>query len=181
MSQVSRLARKLLLTSFLLLVVIAGSGFTSQDKPFTIWTKFNAQSPQNTQDKWLAETLKDFTTQTGKAVTHVSQPFDQINSKLNLAVQAEGAVPDLSYVDGQQLGFFVQNGTLTDLTNYVKNASWFKDLNPAALASCTTPDGKILCVPSSVATTLIYYWTDGFPQGFPATTDKMLDIAKILK
>ena len=150
-------------------------------KPFTVWTKFNAQSPQNTQDQWLADALKEYTTQTSKQVTAVTQPFDQINSKLNLAVQAGGDVPDVSYVDSQQLGFFTQNGTLMDLTDFVKNASWYKDLSPQALATCTNAAGKILCVPTSTATTLIYYWKDGYPNGFPATTDQLLAQAKDLK
>ncbi len=162
-----------------LVIVLAACG--SQSKPFTVWTKFNAQSPQNTQDQWLADALKEYTAQSGKQVTHVVQPFDQINSKLNLAVRAGGDVPDVSYVDSQQIGFFTQNGTLTDLTDFVKNASWYKDLNPASLASCTNSTGKILCVPTSTATTLIYYWKDAYPSGFPTTTDQLLAAAKDLK
>src|SRR5690242_1215090 len=74
--------------------------------PITIWTKFNDQNPQNTQDQWLAAALKDYTDKTGNKVTNVNQPYDQINSKLNVAVQAGGDVPDVSYVDSQQLGFY---------------------------------------------------------------------------
>src|SRR5579859_2440466 len=149
--------------------------------PLTVWTKFNADSPQNTQDQWLADALKEYTTQSGVQVQHFTQPYDQINSKLNLAVRAGANVPDVSYVDGQQVGFFIQNGTLTDLTDYVKNASWYKDLSPAALQGCTAPDGKILCVPTSAATTLIYYWKDAYPDGFPDTTAKLLDAAKAIQ
>ncbi len=129
----------------------------------------------------MADTLKAYTSKTSKPLNHVAQPYDQINAKLNLAVKSGGDVPDLSYMDSQQIGFFVQNGTVQDLTDYVKNAPWFKDLSPAALAACTAPDGRILCVPTSVATTLIYYWKDLYPNGFPATTDKLLAAAKDLK
>lgn len=152
-----------------------------QQKPIIFWTKFNDQNPQNTQDAWLASLLKEYRSKTGNEVTNVAQPYDQINTKLNVAVQAGGEVPDLSYVDSQQMGFFTQNGTLTDLTAYVKSAPWYKDLSPAALASCTGPDGKILCVPTSVASTLIYYWKDLYPNGLPTTTDKFLEAAKALK
>lgn len=149
--------------------------------PLTIWTKFNADSPQNTQDQWLADALKEYTTQSGVQVQHFTQPYDQINSKLNLAVRAGANVPDVSYVDGQQVGFFIQNGTLMDLTDYVKNAAWYKDLTSASLQGCTTSDGKILCVPTSAATTLIYYWKDGYPNGFPATTVQFLVQAKAIQ
>ncbi len=98
-----------------------------------------------------------------------------------MAVRAGGDVPDVSYIDSQQVGFFTQNGTLTDLTDWVKGASWYNDLNPQALASCTAPDGKIVCVPNSTAATLIYYWKAMYPDGFPATFDKLMDAAEALK
>src|SRR5947207_13024795 len=148
---------RLLLSSRLLLILLccalSAAGITQSraqgsQKPITIWTKFNDQNPQNTQDQWLAAALKEYKDQSGNSVTNVVQPYDQINSKLNVAVLAGGDVPDVSYVDTQQLGFFVQNGTLTDLTDFVKNAAWFKDLAPSSLAGCTPPDGKILGVPT---------------------------------
>src|SRR5581483_6592415 len=125
--------RRLLLACTLL--VLAGCG-SSSSKPFTIWSKFNAQTPQNSQDRWLADTLKEYTTKTGKPLNHVARPYDQINAQLNLAVRSGGDIPDLSYMDSQQIGFFVQNGTVQDLTDYVKNAPWYKDISPAALAAC---------------------------------------------
>jgi multiple sugar transport system substrate-binding protein len=177
--------RRLTILLSLFALLSGGMRLTSaqpaKQPPITIWTKFNDQNPQNTQDQWLAAALKDYSQQTGNQVTNVTQPYDQINSKLNVAVQAGGDIPDLSYVDSQQLGFYEKNGTLVDLTDYVKNAAWFKDLTPAALANCTAPDGKILCVPTSTASTLVYYWTGAYPQGFPSTTDALLAAAKDLK
>src|SRR4051812_16366129 len=66
-----------------------------QAKTVTIWTKFNDQNPQNTQDQWLADALKEYTSATGVTVDSVTQPYDQINSKLNIAVRAGGSVPDV--------------------------------------------------------------------------------------
>src|SRR5258708_1551043 len=153
----------------------------AKQKPITLWTKFNDANPQNTQDQWLADALKEYTTTTGNKVTSVTQPYDQINSLLNVAVREGSDVPDVSYVDSQQVGFFTQNGTLTDLTDWVKGAKWYADLNSQALASCTAPDGKILCVPNSTAATLIYFWKDMYPNGFPPTVDKLMVAAKALK
>src|SRR5689334_16616251 len=83
----------------------------SQAQPFTIWAEFNAQSPQNTQDQWMADTLKKYKDKIGAPITYVSQPYDQIDAKLNLAVRSGGTIPDVSYVHSQHIGFFVQNGT----------------------------------------------------------------------
>jgi multiple sugar transport system substrate-binding protein len=160
---------------------IAVRAQSSKAAPITIWTKFNDQNPQNSQDKWLAAALKEYMDKTGNKVTNVNQPYDQINSKLNIAVQSHGDVPDLSYVDSSKLGFYTQNGILMDITDYVKAAPWFKNLRPVALASCTTPDGKILCVPTGLQNTLVYYMKDLYPNGFPATTDALLEAAKDLK
>jgi multiple sugar transport system substrate-binding protein len=146
-----------------------------------LWTKFNDQNPQNTQDQWLKGSLEAFAAETGLAITNTFQPYDQINSKLNVAVQAGGSVPDVSYIDSTQLGFFYQNGTLTDLTDWVTSSGWYNDIEPNALAACTGPDGKIYCVPSTTAAHFMYYWNDFFPDGLPADTDAFLAAAAKLK
>ncbi len=170
-----------LLTVLVLMLSAIGVNAQSKAEPITLWTKFNDQSPQNSQDEWLAKALADYTAKTGNSVTNVFKPFDQINSNLNVAVQAKGDVPDLSYVDTQNIPFFVKNGVLTDLTDYVKGTSWFKDLDAGALAACTGSDGKIYCVPTSIAGVATYYWKDFYPNGFPATAQDLLAAAKDLK
>ncbi|MBE7511541.1 MAG: extracellular solute-binding protein [Anaerolineales bacterium] len=158
------------------------SGAAAQTQPpLTLWTKFNDQNPQNTQDKWLKSTLADYKAKTGNDVTNIFQPYDQINEKLNVAVLAGGSVPDVSYVDSQRLGFFAQNGTLTDLTEWVKGSTWYADLSPQAVEACTTPDGKILCVPTSAANHFMYYWKDYYPDGVPADTESFLKMAAEMK
>ncbi len=150
--------------------------------PVTLWTKFNDANPQNTQDQWLAAALASFKTDTNIEITNVFVPYDQINSKVNLAVQAGGDVPDVSYVDvSTNLGFFIENGTLTDITDYVKAAPWYADLNPAALNGCTDAEGRIYCVPSIISGRLSYYWTSAYPDGAPVDTDAMLAAAEGLK
>src|SRR5262249_37540198 len=83
----------------------------AQQKTTTIWTRFNDANPQNSQDQWLADALKEYSAATGTAVTNVNQPYDQINSKLNVAVHSGGEVPDAAFIDSQQIGFFSQNAT----------------------------------------------------------------------
>lgn len=146
-----------------------------------LWTKFNDQNPQNTQDKWLAQMIADYEADTGVKIVNTFQPFDQINAKLNVAVQANGEVPDISYVDSQQLGFFEQNGTLMDLTEWAKSRPWFADVDPSAMAACTTPSGQILCIPAHTAVHFLYYWKDIYPDGVPTTTDDMLKFAAAFK
>lgn len=170
--------RMTLLALVSLLVLLTGAGLSSaQDDTLQIWTKFNDQEPQNTQDVWMQDTITEYAEATGVTLENTFLPFDQINSRLNLAALAGGDVPDVSYVDSQYLGLYFNNGTLMDLTEFVQNAEWFDDIDPIALAACTAPDGAILCVPSTTAVHFMYYWTDYYPDGFPATTDEMLAAA----
>ncbi len=132
----------------------------------TIWTKYNSASPQNVQDEWMAALIAEYQADQGVAINNVTRPFDTINVDLNLALLAGGDVPDLSYVDANQLSPFAINGTLMDLTEFVNSAPWKDDLSPSALAACTAPDGQILCIPTVTQGTLMYYWTAAFPEGF---------------
>ena len=153
----------------------------AQDNKLTIWTKFNADNPQVASDRWLQKVIADYQTDKGVALENTFVAYNEINTRLNVAVTAGGVVPDVSYVDSASVGFYSNNGTLVDLTDFVKNASWYGDLDPIALASCTAPDGKILCVPTTTTNYFTYYWKDTYPDGFPATTDDLLKFAPNLK
>jgi ABC-type glycerol-3-phosphate transport system substrate-binding protein len=166
----------LLPLSFLLVAPLA-----AQDEPLTIWSRFNTQNPQVLSDEWLAGLLVDYAGETGQTIENTFYPFDQINTTLNIAVQTGTNIPDAAYLDTEQVSFFYNNGTLTDLTGFVTNASWYNDLEPASLATCTAPDGSILCVPSTTSHYYVYYWTSAYPDGYPATTADFLAIAPSIR
>jgi multiple sugar transport system substrate-binding protein len=109
------------------------------------------------------------------ALKNVTRPYDTINTDLNLALLSGGDIPDVSYIDATALSPFVINGTLLDLTEFVNSAAWKADLDPAALAACTAPDGKIYCVPTITQGTLTYYWTAAFPKGFDGSFEGLAD------
>ncbi len=142
-----------------------------------VWTKFNADNPQVTSDRWLVQTIEDYRAATGITVENTYVVYNEINTRLNVAVQSGGDIPDVSYVDSQNIGFYYNQGTLTDLTEFVTSASWYDDLDPAALQACTAPSGEILCVPTTTTNFFTYYWADVYPNGYPATTDEFLALA----
>jgi multiple sugar transport system substrate-binding protein len=157
----------------LIVVFALGLGAVSAQDTVTIWTKFNSDSPQNTQDEWMAALIEAYAADTGVALDNVTRPFDTINTDLNLAILAGGDVPDVSYIDATALSQFIVNESLMDLTEFVTSAEWYSDLSPSALAACTTPDGMIVCVPTISQGTLSYYWTDAFPEGFDGSIDQL--------
>lgn len=172
-----------LLVAVVMIASLSGAGRVRAADEIILWTKFNDQNTTdpNSQDKWIAQALKDFTAKTGQKITNVVQPFDQINSKLNLAVQSKGDVPDVSYIDTQSLPFFIKNGALQDMSAYVKAAPWYKNISPSALTTCTAPDGKIYCVPTSLAGASTYFWTSAYPNGFPKTAQELLVASREIK
>jgi multiple sugar transport system substrate-binding protein len=169
----------LLLTLF----IVGGVGFAAaqSDETLTIWTKFNADNPQVSTDTWLARTIEQYQSESGVTLENTFVPYNEINTRLNVAVQSGGDIPDVSYVDSQNLGFYANNGTLTDLTAFVTSAEWYADLDPAALAACTTPAGEILCVPTTTTNFFTYYWSDVYPDGYPATTEAFLSAAPAIR
>src|SRR5690349_17374950 len=153
----------------LLLLLVSGV-VGAQEKTLTIWTVYNSDSPQNDQDKWMAGLIADYKAE-GVTLKNVTRPFDTISTDLNLALLAGGDVPDVSYVDAAALSPFAINGTLTDLRDFINQAPWRDDLDPVALAACTTPTGEVLCIPTTMATTLTYYWKDAYPNGFDGSIE----------
>ena len=49
-----------LLAVLLVLVALSISAVGAQDKTLTIWTVYNADSPQNDQDKWMAALIAEY-------------------------------------------------------------------------------------------------------------------------
>ncbi len=171
---------KLLVTCVCLLCITMGvwaSGgketVATENKTINIWTKFNDTNPQNTQDEWLARIIKDFEAETGYKIVNTFVPYDQIVQKLNLAVQAGGNVPDLSYVD-QDIDFFARNGVLMDITEYMEKAPWYADVSLVALQGVIASDGKKYAIPTLLGGHMLYYWTAAYPDGPPRTTEDLL-------
>ncbi len=158
------------LALLLVLVVLSVSTVGAQDKTLTIWTVYNSDSPQNDQDKWMAALIEEYKTE-GVTLKNVTRPFDTISVDLNLALLAGGDVPDVSYVSAAALSPFAINGTLTDLRDFISQAAWKDDLDPVALAACTAPTGEVLCIPTTMATTLTYYWKDAYPNGYDGSIE----------
>ena len=98
------------------ITAVAPQSARAQDNKLTIWTKFNADNPQVASDRWLQKVIADYQTDKGVALENTFVAYNEINTRLNVAVTAGGQVPDVSYVDSANVGFYSNNGTLVDLT-----------------------------------------------------------------
>lgn len=162
--------RNRVLALLLIVVLISVGAVRAQEKTLIIWTVYNSDSPQNDQDKWMAQLIEDYKAE-GVTLKNVTRPFDTISTDLNLALLAGGDVPDVSYVSAAAISPFAINGTLTDLRDFIDQAPWKDDLDPVALSACTTPDGEVLCIPTTMATTLTYYWKDAYPNAYDGSIE----------
>lgn len=149
--------------------------------PLNVWTRFNVETPQVLSDEWFAQLLTDYAATTDTPLNHVFYPYDQINAAVNIAVQTGVNVPDVAYIDTEQIGFYSNTGALIDLREWIEQSAWYDDLDPTALQTCTAPNGEILCVPSTTSHYYTYYWTSAYPQGFPQDVDALLSMADALK
>ncbi len=161
--------------------IFAGGSSDDATNEITIWTKYNSENPENNRDKWMKNTIDVYLEETGNSINNIFVPYDQINSKLNVAVSAGAEVPDLSYIDSQQQAFYISNATLMDITKLVKGSTWYDEISPRALGACTAPDGTVLAVPLNIGTRVSYVWSEAWPNGFPSTVSGFLTEAERLK
>lgn len=152
------------------------------------WYQYDAtnEDPKNDEavgNAYLRTTIPKFNEEFKGKLTWVNQPqqWQKMSTSLVAAVQAGGEVPDVMHTGASDLALFIKNGTVEDLTDWIKAQSWFADLDPAAVATCTGPDGRIYCVPVAETPSLVFYWKGYFPDGFPKTADEFLTRAEALK
>jgi multiple sugar transport system substrate-binding protein len=140
------------------------------------------QANERVGNFYLARAIPQFNEQFAGQYVWENVPRDY-NLVLDLvaAVQNNGDIPDIMRTATSDLPTFIVNNTVQDLTDFVQSAPWFADLDPAAVAACTGPDGKIYCVPVSQSPYVVFYWAERYPDGFPTTPEAFLDQAETLK
>ena len=159
-------------------------------KDFITWYQYDEKNEDPASDErvgnqYLRDTIPQFNEAFAGKWNWVNQPkaWDKMLMELVAAVQAGGEVPDL-YEIGTGSGDVVllyMNGALQDLRGWAEAQPWFADMDAAALAACTGPDGALYCIPVAERPHLVYVWKDRFPNGFPKTPEEFVTEAERLK
>lgn len=159
-------------------------------KDFITWYQYDEKNEDPASDErvgnqYLRDTIPVFNEAFTGKWNWVNQPkaWDKMAVELVAAVQSGGDVPDL-YEIGTGSGdivLFYKNGTLQDLRAWAETQPWFADMDEAALAACTGPDGGLYCIPVAERPQLVYVWKDRFPNGFPKTPEEFVTEAERLK
>jgi multiple sugar transport system substrate-binding protein len=157
-------------------------------KTVVTWYQYDEKNEDPKSDErvgnaYLRTAVPQFNKEMTGKLTWVNQPqaWDKMSLALVAAVQGGGDVPDVFHMGTSELVTFYNNGTVQDLTDWMQQQAWFKDLDPKAVKACTGPDGKIYCVPISSQPSMVYYWADRFPNGYPKTPEDFLKQAEELK
>jgi multiple sugar transport system substrate-binding protein len=157
---------------------------------FITWYQYDAANEDPASDErvgneYLRDTMPLFNEAFAGKWNWVNQPkaWDRMAMELVAAVQAGGDVPDLYEIGtgGGDVVLFYNNGTLQDLRAWAEAQSWWADMDAAALAACTGPDGGLYCIPVAERPHLVYVWNDRFPNGFPKTPEEFMTEAERLK
>lgn len=182
-----------------LTLVACGGGAAPADAPaadapaaevqdFITWYQYDQNNEDPASDErvgneYLRNTIPQFNQAFEGKWNWVNQPkaFDKMSVELVAAVQAGGDVPDLFEMQSVFFNLFYRNGTMMNVKDWAEKQSWFKDMNPDALAACTGPDGGIYCIPVATRPHLVYVWKDRFPNGYPKTPDEFMAEAERLK
>ena len=159
-------------------------------KDFITWYQYDEKNEDPASDErvgnqYLRDTIPQFNEAFAGKWNWVNQPkaWDKMLMELVAAVQAGGEVPDL-YEIGTGSGDVVllyMNGALQDLRGWAEAQPWFADMDAAALAACTGPDGALYCIPVAERPHLVYVWKDRFPNGYPKTPEEFITEAERLK
>lgn len=159
-----------------------------EPKPFISWYQYDQDNEDPASDErvgneYLRKTIPLFNKAfEGKWVwENRFVPWDKGVAQIIAAVQAKGEVPDLMEVGSGNSIDFYKNGTMQDLRPWAETQSWWDDMDPGALISCTGPDGKLYCIPVVERPHLVYVWKDRFPDGFPTTPEQFLAEGERLK
>ncbi len=159
------------------------------ESTFTTWYQYDEnntdpKSDERVGNEYVRKTLPMFNEEFKGKFKWVNQPqaWDKMTLNLITAVQGGGEVPDLMQTSADAtVTTLYQNGALEDLTEWAQAQPWFKNLDEGAVTACTGLDGKLYCIPVSETPSLVFYWSEYFPNGYPKTPAEFLAAAEELK
>jgi multiple sugar transport system substrate-binding protein len=159
----------------------------NNEADFLTWFQYDETNEDPASDErvgneYLRATMPEFNEAFDGMHNWVNRPkaWDKMYQELVAAVIAGNTVPDIVEMGSGPLRLVVQKGAVQDLTEWAQAQSWYADMDPGAMASCTI-DGKIYCIPFASRPHLVYVWAEHYPDGFPTTPEEFVTEAERLK
>jgi ABC-type glycerol-3-phosphate transport system substrate-binding protein len=145
-----------------------------------IWSRYDLSDAEDRNAVALNERIQAFEAETGIKVVFEQIAWDQLSSKLALAVQSGGKVPDVVEIGSQHVPALMNAGALMPLDELLADEAWVNELTDGDRLACVI-DGARRCIAHNVRGGITYYKADQFPAGFPETAEAWLQEAARLK
>jgi maltose-binding protein MalE len=169
--------RVLTLIAAVALLVIGVTPIMAQGNSITLWTSLDITNTEEARSVSLAEFIASFEESSGIAVNVEQVAWDQLSSRLSIAVTAGGDVPDIVEIGSQQIPAVLDAGAIAPLDGYLEGQEWVSQLSAGDVNACVI-DGVRYCVAHTVRGSMSYYRVSDFPDGFPTTPEEVLAFAE---
>lgn len=126
--------------------------------------------PNDNRPTQMKAAIDSFQASTGIKVEYEQVAWDQMATKIALAAQAGGDMPDLIMVGYEYVQGLVNAGALTDIYEPIANSFFYADLNDFEKA-LNEVNGERYAVGTFVSGGQWYYDTALFPNGWPETAE----------
>lgn len=160
----------------------SGGGAGDAGDTITVWGTWDMEDEASGMAEGsvaLREMIEDYEAETGVTVVYEHVPFDQLFSKVSLAVQSGGDVPDVVEAASQEV--FSRPDVFRDITAELADAEFVAQVGDAERTSCVR-DGVRRCVAVNIGSTAWYYRAadlDGV--AWPTTDAEWLTVGEQLK
>ncbi|NJK80915.1 MAG: extracellular solute-binding protein [Chloroflexaceae bacterium] len=156
----------------------AGRPIPTPDEPLRIWGQHDLTNAENPPSVLMNQRIADFEAATGITVEYEQVAWDQLAPKLALAVTSGGDVPDLVEAGSQHIPSLLDAGALMPLDRLfpAADAPWIADMSYTDIVACVY-NGERVCISNLVRSSITYYRTADFPDGFPTTSEAWLAAA----
>ncbi|MEM7735918.1 MAG: extracellular solute-binding protein [Deinococcota bacterium] len=168
--------RKLFVLTILLLV---SAPLHAQDDSLVIWSRYDLTDTEDANAVTLNAKIEAFEEATGVDVVYEQVAWDQLATKLAIAVQSGGDVPDMVEAGSQHIPSLLDAGALMPMDELLADASWVTELGDGDALACVV-EGSRYCVAHNVRGGMTYFQADAFPDGYPQTEDSWLEVAGTL-
>lgn len=126
--------------------------------------------PNDSRPTQMKASIDSFQAATGIKVEYEQVAWDQMATKIALAAQAGGDMPDLIMVGYEYVQGLVNAGALTNIYEPIANSFFYADLNDFEKA-LNEVNGERYAVGTFVGGGQWYYDTAMFPNGWPETAE----------
>jgi multiple sugar transport system substrate-binding protein len=175
--EVIRMKKLLVLLMAAALLMVGVAPLAAQGESITLWVSIDVTNTEDSRAVSLAQFIEDFQASSGITVNVEQVAWDQLTTRLSVAVTAGGDVPDVVEIGSQQIPQVLDAGAAMDISALVADQPWLPQLSGADTTACVF-DGARYCVAHLVRGSMSYYQASDFPDGFPTTPEAVLAYAE---